>query len=751
MSLALFASCKPAADDTGAAKTPGAANSTGGEAVQTNGELVWTAQTAPIDLGKGAQAYEAKYYDGKLYYQGYLETGFDPETKERLGGQTIELRCYDIANASYSVLYSYTGQDYPQFYVASDGRFLSFTNQWDDTTNTSATTLAFSKADGTLSEPFTVPVSSPNDSWYNCQIDAEGNIYLTGSSDEVAVYSYADETGFTLVTKLTPKYRYVSSIAMLPDGRAAASAFNNQNEMVLTPINLEAKTWGEDIVFGSNINMSSGFIGGSGDYLLYFSSHYQKMMGYNSATKTLDEIFDWFDLDMDTNSSKLLTVLDDGSFQGIYMGNYDELTHSQSYELLTVSLQPKPAHEKTVLTYATLQLSEDQRVAVLEFNRTNPDYRIKVTSYGEELREMSDLSAILLKLNTEIIAGHFPDIIDLTYFPAAVYSAKGLLADMYQFIDADEEFSRGQLLEPLLKAAEIDGKLVSLPLSATIMTYIGKKSVVGDEPLTYERLRTLMAKYPEAAPVGFSTKSNLLEMIALTAADRFIDRAAATCSFDSEEFIGLLELCNSLPAEYQDSGLTQSEMMNSVKALYVQDSIYDFTTMQFYKKTWNDDIVFAGLPDVGNVLLSDANVGISAKSEHQDGAWAFVRSTLKNQADGKGYVWGFPITLKAFDKWLEEQTTENYTIDENGEQVLQSRGGRGEGNNDVVEFYAASPEDVAQIMAVLESTTKMLNIDGKVMSILQEECGPLFAGQKTAAETAKIIQSRLSIYIAESK
>jgi ABC-type glycerol-3-phosphate transport system substrate-binding protein len=748
LTFSLFASCTPGGGSDASASP---AVNTHADAVETSGELVWTAQNTPIDLGKGAQAYEATFIGDKIYYQAYVEPEIDPETLNPLGSFTIEFRCYDIAAGSYSVIYTHKDENYPQFYILPNEQIFTFINEWDENGGSSSS-LAAIGADGTLSEPFIVPPTNPGDSWYSCVFDDSGNAYLTGSANEVAICSYSSETGFALVTKLPPKYSYISGIIILPDGTAAATGYNNDNKLAVMPIDLAKKTYGTDLTLESQ-SASGRYTRGNGDYSFYFTNGYQKFIGYNNTTNAEDLIFDCFDLDVNSGSISAMTALEDGTFRGIYSGDYDEMTRSQKYELITFSKQPKPANSKTVLTYATVRLSEEHRDAVLEFNRTNPDYRIKVNAYGEGLTDFSDLTAITQKLNTEIIAGTFPDIIDLTYFPANVYAAKGVLADIYEFIDADEEFTRDNLFEPLLKAAEIDGKLYSLPLSATLMTYMGKESVVGGEPLTFKRFNELMEKYPDAVPVAGLTKSSMLEMIALTAADKFIDRVSATCNFDSDEFIGLLELCNSLPADYQDTGLTYNEQINSHKALFIQETVYDFTTLQYYRQIWQDEVVYAGLPDVGNVVISEANVGISAKSENKAGAWAFVRSTLEAQANGKGATsgfWGFPLTKKAFDRFLEEQTTDQYYTDENGEKIRQSKGGRGEGNGTLVEFYAASPEDVAQIMGVLNASTHMLNIDAQVLSIVQEECGPLFAGQKSAAETAKVIQSRVSIYVAEN-
>ncbi len=41
--------------------------------------------------------------------------------------------------------------------------------------------------------------------------------------------------------------------------------------------------------------------------------------------------------------------------------------------------------------------------------------------------------------------------------------------------------------------------------------------------------------------------------------------------------------------------------------------------------------------------------------------------------------------------------------------------------------------------------------DDKVTEIIEEEAGAYYEGQKTAEEVADIIQSRVSIYLSESK
>src|SRR5699024_7767816 len=95
---------------------------------------------------------------------------------------------------------------------------------------------------------------------------------------------------------------------------------------------------------------------------------------------------------------------------------------------------------------------------VLNFNRSSDKYRIEVTDYSEFNTE-DDYSAGLTRLNTEIISGKAPDILVVDGLPVEQYAARGLLEDLYTYLDSDGELSRDDLYQSILSALEIDGKL----------------------------------------------------------------------------------------------------------------------------------------------------------------------------------------------------------------------------------------------------------------------------------------------------
>ena len=67
------------------------------------------------------------------------------------------------------------------------------------------------------------------------------------------------------------------------------------------------------------------------------------------------------------------------------------------------------------------------------------------------------------------------------------------------------------------------------------------------------------------------------------------------------------------------------------------------------------------------------------------------------------------------------------------------------------EIYALKPEQVAQIRELVETTTKLADYDAEIQGIVSEQAQAFFSGQKSAEEVARLIQSKVNIYVNEQR
>ncbi len=192
----------------------------------------------------------------------------------------------------------------------------------------------------------------------------------------------------------------------------------------------------------------------------FFYSSGDSLYGWSAENAAPEKLLSWSGAGVDKSQVEAMFLLPDGKGAAALR---DGRAWPVSYSL--ARLAPAGAEDlagRTVLTLATMGLSSETRARVLEFNRSSSQYRIEVRDYSE-YNTSGDASAGLSKLNTEILAGNMPDLLDLSdEIPLRRYASRGLLEDLWPFIDSDPELGREGVMERPLEAAEVDGKLYQI-------------------------------------------------------------------------------------------------------------------------------------------------------------------------------------------------------------------------------------------------------------------------------------------------
>ena len=598
--------------------------------------------------------------------------------------------------------------------------------------------------------------------FYGMKIDSQGNV-LCCSDYELLAFA---PDGSVVYSIDMPSY--VNQLVKLGSGELAALIDGDDGpELAVLDLDKRAVSQQRYKLPPSCWSLSPG----SGDYdAVYLSG--QTLYGYRLDTQESERVLNMIDCDINGNYVSGLTGTGDGTMICLVADYSQEVT---AYEIATLSLVPSSSlPQKSLLTMAVMdadynyQLSE----AVIKFNRSSDTCRITLLDYSQYNTE-DDPSAGQTKLLTEVISGKLPDLLLLSNMPYKQLATKGFLEDLYPYIDADKELSRSDFFPTVLAAMEVDGKLCEVCSSFSISSLIGARSVVGDKPgWTYADFDAALASMPAGCePLDmYTTRDDILRTLVSLEMDSLVDWSTGECRFDSEGFVEMLKFAARFPKSFDwdnyewDSRDDEAVRLAEGRQMLQRASIYYISNLQYNRAYFNDDVTYIGYPTssgVGSMLQLGAGDGalyaMSTACRDKQAAWSCLRGFLTEE--GQKDAWGLPTNRNAFNKQLEEAMTPEYMHDANGNIVLDkegqkvqvARGSYGRADGSIVNIYALTQEEADQLLELIDTTTKSESYDDAIFSIVSEQAQSFFAGQKSAEEVARLIQSKAKLYVNEQR
>ena len=581
--------------------------------------------------------------------------------------------------------------------------------------------------------------------------DGEGNLYF-GYDQNIIVL---DQGGKILFE--TELDSWLNSMSATGDGQVLVSYWGEQIEV--HTIDLAGKKIGDAVsAMQSNRFGRYTFSQGAGVDVLY--SMDSSLYSYNFGDAEAVELLNWIDCDIDQDNLQGFTLLEDGRILAV-TSNWDGESDSNQVELAYLTKKKgSEVPEKKILTYGTLMMDYDLRKNIIEFNRTNQEYRIEVKEYYTDYSGEDSYTNAVQTMNADIVSGKCPDIIDFSNGNVENYIAKGVVEDLYPFMEADAEINKEDYLDNVLHAYEKNGKLYAMPPRFYISTVMAKVADVGDKQhITLEEVMELSENLPEGVELyQYASKSSVLGSIFRMNMDVFVNWETGECKFNGEEFIRALEFANTFPKEYVWSEDVPSvpTQIREGKLVMMEVSLSSMQEFQMYTGMYGEPVAFIGFPtskESGTYLSSaGALLAMSSKSPYQDGVWQFIRMSLTKEAQEKNSKssYGFPVMKSALDKMFETDMEEEYYEGPDGEKVKQPKTTWGY-DDFSIDIYAATEEEVAAMRKLIESAHSTSRYDVQMSNIIEEETAAFFEGQKSAKDVADIIQSRVQIYVNENR
>lgn len=837
MLLGVFAGCSKNSDNTTDPANPGSSTGTktetNDEKAASTSKYTYQAEFLPIPDNiqyvntstiSGANLYfTGSIIDGKqtytdengeeIEYDNYrsalfkmdIETGdctelteFQlPEVPEGWMGSTDLNTIQAGADGTLWAIYgSYTYRYNPPADMAADDSMYNYYEQGENKTG-----LLHLDADGKELKRIEFNQTDENgNSFYvsNFFVDNSGNVYL---SDWQNVYIYDQDGNQKTTVDLSENG---GELCELKAGVVGVCYYKNdeakpeESGRVFQEIDpATGKLTGDTVKIPDS---AYNFFPGDDVYDIYYDYN-GNIYGYKFDTDTKDKVIDWIECDINSNNLNSYSILPDGRVIA-FENTYDDQTQTNTMQLIVMTrVDAASVVNKTVLTFACMYLDWNMRDAIVKFNRASNTHRIVVRDYSEYNTD-DDYTAGIQKLNTEMLSGKLPDMIDINTYsmPIEQYAAKGFLTDLYELIDADADLSRESFVQPVLKALEsADGKLYQLPNTFAVSTAIALDKVAGDyDTWNLAAVKDAMTKLQDGATVFdvYRTKSDILSTCISRNIDAFVDWENGAAHFDSDEFKALLEFANSFPDTYdwenadeedQDSAQNRmnagKQLMSSFYVSSLEDILYQLTG-------YNGKVKFVGYPSEdgtsNHAFQIDGAIAISSTCADKTAAWNFMKQFLNEEYQSSYNIWSFPINQAAFDAKLKEMMTEEYQTDDNGNVMKDDNGnpiripkvtyytdGNGTmtgystgnggvavmqasadgsvemGENGEVNVYAMTQEQADEILGLINATTAVYGYDESIMGIITDEAALYFAGEKSLDDTVSMIQSRVNLYVAE--
>ncbi len=579
---------------------------------------------------------------------------------------------------------------------------------------------------------------------------ADGHIAVMDTS---AISIYDNQGKLVTKNKLQTELSVIS-LYQLKDGSTLLYSYKSEtNSYYFNKINIETGELSEEYEIPEILMNQNFYPGTNYDFM---AVNNLGVRGYNLGDAEATELMNFIDSDLNIYYIDNLVSVTDKEFYGMIN---DAIT-GETALMKFIKVEPQDVVDKKIITLGCIGINWEVRNQVVKFNKSNQEYRIQIKDYSQ-FNTMDDYEGGITKLNTDITSGRVPDIlITDNNLPIDSYISKGLIEDLYPYIDKDEELNKDNFFPNVLKAYETNGKLYQMIPSFTVFTVVGKTSEVGPkEGWTLAELNAIMETKPQGTMIFVrEIRSRILDYSIQMSGEQFIDWKTGECKFDSQGFYDLLEFLKQFPEQYEDLEDDNSLWRNydtlwrDGKALLAISYLDGFTSYNHMKKgVFGEDITLKGFPaenKKGSAIMPNLSIVMSSKSKQKIGAWDFMRYFLTDEYQDT-IEYGWPLSLKKTsdlaDKAMKRPTYE----DENGNIVEYDQ-----------TYYVGEVEikitpmtqvEINEVLNFVKSVEQPYSYDENLINIINEESAPYFAGQKNIKEVADIIQNRIQIYVNENR
>ncbi|MCM1508139.1 MAG: extracellular solute-binding protein [Ruminococcus flavefaciens] len=518
--------------------------------------------------------------------------------------------------------------------------------------------------------------------------------------------------------------------------------------------------------YGKYINRTGSAFRGAGDFKLFMVMN-EGIFGI-APNDELIQVMDFTDSNVSPSGIYFACYGGDGKF--VICGDDQTLADGMFFDLLTV--RPDDYTEnKTNLTLGCINWSNNAPEIAMMYSKQSDNYNVEIKKYED-----------IDNLKLDVLSGEAPDL--FAYGEASFmyrYANFGAFADLYGYMENNDGIKQEDILENVLNAYEYKGGLYGIPVAFNLENvYLANSDVISRDYSywNYEEFFSFAENMPDGMYLGsrnssFAYRDHTFSNF-LCNYSNWIDYDNYTCDFNNEEFIHLLDFCNTVEInepfnwEKNDWGTEQQEIE------YMEDELSVLRkTALLYNTNWTTEVndfihrpIQTGLytEDKCTFLIPPSNdrtgsistsndmcFSILTDTDCPEGAWDFMNYILSPyfQNNYLQVARHFTSNKESYEYKMNKDFDEAKKELPTPIDVTANDWGNPETEGITWKNKPLTDSDIDYIMEFISHFTKLTDHDEDVYEIINEEIPKLIAGEATAEQCAEMIQNRVSIYLSE--
>ena len=400
--------------------------------------------------------------------------------------------------------------------------------------------------------------------------------------------------------------------------------------------------------------------------------------------------------------------------------------------------------QSETITLATYEMNRSLQQIIEDYNARNLGYKIVVKDYSEyDLSDGTDVG--MAQLNADYISDNSIDILDLTNMPAKKYAKSGALKDISGWVMEPDK----QIISSIYESLKDGDNLYYMAPSFSILSMVSSQELSsGLSKWSLQEFMEKVSDLPFSNTIGTNiSRERFLAYIILFNISEYIDINNLESNFYDRKFSKILEYASQLPEEGVPGGPSDfGAIACGDQSIYIGwIGANAVKIVSFIDGAFNNNPNYIGFPasnSSGFAMAPSSLLGVSAKTSNITGCKSFFDFVLGEECQGNSYINDLPVRYDVLTAKLDKQG-ENYI------ELPPSLGAYANGGK----LSIAGTEDLnvitEQLYAIIDSLNVCTVIDDDMLNLILKDSQDYFNGKMSSELTAKEIDSRLKIYLAE--